>query len=54
MGAVILSTLISFLWLRTALSEFKLLIGVSADTSFLQHITYICKPCHRPFKLSAS
>ena len=41
MGAIILSTLIAFLWLRTAYSEFQLLIGVSADTSFLQHITYI-------------
>ena len=41
MGAIILSVLISFLWLRTAYSEFQLLIGVSADTSFLQHITYI-------------
>lgn len=44
MGAIILSVLISLLWLRTAYSEFQLLIGVSADTSFLQHITYICKP----------
>lgn len=43
MGAIILSTLIATLWLRTAYSEFQLLIGVSADTSFLQHITYICK-----------
>ncbi|KAK5130503.1 hypothetical protein LTR08_001983 [Meristemomyces frigidus] len=41
MGAILLSTLISCLWLRTAYSEFQLLIGVSADTSFLQHITYI-------------
>lgn len=41
MGAIILSALISFLWVRTAYSEFQLLIGVSADTSFLQHITYI-------------
>ena len=41
MGAIILSVLIAFLWLRTAYSEFQLLIGVSADTSFLQHITYI-------------
>lgn len=43
MGAIILSVLIAFLWLRTAYSEFQLLIGVTADTSFLQHITYICK-----------
>ncbi len=41
MGAIILSALIAFLWLRTCYSEFQLLIGVSADTSFLQHITYI-------------
>ncbi|GAB7359843.1 hypothetical protein MBLNU230_g7372t1 [Neophaeotheca triangularis] len=41
MGAIILSTLIATLWLRTAYGEFQLLIGVSADTSFLQHITYI-------------
>lgn len=41
MGAIILSLLISCLWLRTAYSEFQLLIGVSADTSFLQHVTYI-------------
>jgi divalent metal cation (Fe/Co/Zn/Cd) transporter len=43
MGAVLLSTLIIFLWMRTAVSEFKLLIGVSAETNMLQLITYICK-----------
>ena len=42
-GAIVLSTLISFLWTRTAYKEFQLLIGVTADTNFLQHITYICK-----------
>jgi cation diffusion facilitator family transporter len=42
MGAIILSTLIIFLWLRTAYSEFQLLIGVTADTHMLQLITYIC------------
>ncbi|GAM82242.1 hypothetical protein ANO11243_002210 [Dothideomycetidae sp. 11243] len=41
MGAIILSFLIAFLWLRTAYSEFQLLIGVSADTNMLQLITYI-------------
>ncbi|EGP83784.1 unnamed protein product [Zymoseptoria tritici ST99CH_1A5] len=41
MGAIILSVLISYLWLRTAYAEFQLLIGVSASTSFLQHVTYI-------------
>lgn len=43
MGAIILSCLIIFLWLRTAYSEFQLLIGVTADTHMLQLITYICK-----------
>ncbi|KAJ8113867.1 hypothetical protein OPT61_g4106 [Boeremia exigua] len=41
MGAMILSVLIIFLWSRTAYSEFQLLIGVTADTNMLQHITYI-------------
>jgi divalent metal cation (Fe/Co/Zn/Cd) transporter len=43
MGALILSVLIIFLWSRTSYSEFQLLIGVTADTSTLQLITYICK-----------
>ena len=43
MGAIILSCLIAFLWLRTAYSEFHLLIGVCADTHDQQLITYICK-----------
>lgn len=43
MGAICLSVLISGLWLSTAWSEFQLLIGRSADTALLQHITYICK-----------
>lgn len=43
MGSIILSVLIATLWLRTAYSEFQLLIGVSADTQTLQLITYICK-----------
>ena len=41
MGAIVLSVLISVLWLRTAYQEFQLLIGVTADTAFLQHVTYI-------------
>ena len=41
MGAIILSVLISILWLRTAYKEFMLLIGVSADTAMLRLITYI-------------
>ena len=43
LGAILLSFLIAFLWLRTAYSEFQLLIGVSADTHMLQLITYICE-----------
>ena len=43
MGALILSSLIIFLWSRTAYSEFQLLIGVTADTPTLQLITYICE-----------
>lgn len=42
LGAIILSLLISTLWLRTAWSEFQLLIGVTADTQMQQWITYIC------------
>ena len=41
MGAILLSALISTLWLRTAYSEFQLLIGVTADTQMQQWITYI-------------
>lgn len=41
-GAIVLSALISILWLRTAYSEFQLLIGISADSDMLQWITYIC------------
>ncbi|MCJ1436604.1 hypothetical protein MMC27_005984 [Xylographa pallens] len=41
MGAIILSCLIATLWLRTAYSEFQLLIGVTADTQMQQWITYI-------------
>ncbi len=41
MGAIILSFLISYLWLSTAYSEFQLLIGVTADTQMQQWITYI-------------
>ncbi|EON62318.1 hypothetical protein W97_01539 [Coniosporium apollinis CBS 100218] len=48
MGAIILSCLIVFLWLRTAYSEFQLLIGVSADPHMLQLITYISMT-HSPF-----
>ncbi|PKY08608.1 hypothetical protein P168DRAFT_294573 [Aspergillus campestris IBT 28561] len=41
MGAIILSVLISVLWLHTAYHEFQLLIGVTADTKMQQLITYI-------------
>ncbi|KAF7505973.1 hypothetical protein GJ744_012415 [Endocarpon pusillum] len=41
MGAIILSLLITILWLRTAYKEFQLLIGVTADTETQQLITYI-------------
>lgn len=43
MGAILLSALIVGLWLRTAYHEFQLLIGVTADTAMLQHLTYIGK-----------
>ncbi|KAH8432359.1 cation diffusion facilitator family transporter [Aspergillus melleus] len=41
MGAIILSVLVSALWLYTAYHEFQLLIGVTADTKMQQLITYI-------------
>lgn len=40
-GAIVLSVIISFIWLRTAFGEFNLLIGKSADPKTLQHITYL-------------
>ncbi|KIW81530.1 hypothetical protein Z517_04556 [Fonsecaea pedrosoi CBS 271.37] len=40
-GAIVLSVLISILWLHTAYSEFQLLIGISADTETQQLITYV-------------
>ncbi|KAB8237263.1 hypothetical protein ETB97_001031 [Aspergillus alliaceus] len=48
MGAIILSALISCLWLHTAYHEFQLLIGVTADTKMQQLITYISMT-HSPF-----
>ncbi|KLU88779.1 cation diffusion facilitator 1 [Magnaporthiopsis poae ATCC 64411] len=42
MGAIILSVVISFLWLRTAFSEFMLLVGVVASVEKQQLITYVC------------
>ena len=40
-GAICLALLIMGLWLKTAVSEFQLLVGITADTPILQHITYI-------------
>jgi divalent metal cation (Fe/Co/Zn/Cd) transporter len=51
MGAILLSSLIICLWLRTAYHEFQLLIGVTADTAMLQHLTYIAMT-HSPMILS--
>ncbi|KAE8375488.1 hypothetical protein BDV26DRAFT_283399 [Aspergillus bertholletiae] len=48
MGAIILSVLVSCLWLYTAYHEFQLLIGVTADTKMQQLITYISMT-HSPF-----
>ena len=41
-GAIVLSCLVSILWLRTAYCEFQLLIGITAVTPMQQWITYIC------------
>lgn len=41
-GAILLSLLISFLWMRTAFGEFLLLVGVSASVEIQQLITYVC------------
>ncbi|PYH99447.1 hypothetical protein BO71DRAFT_342824 [Aspergillus ellipticus CBS 707.79] len=40
-GAIVLSVLVSALWLFSAYREFQLLIGVTADTKMQQLITYI-------------
>ncbi|RFU26572.1 hypothetical protein B7463_g9760, partial [Scytalidium lignicola] len=42
MGAIILSCLISVIWLRTAFTEFLLLVGITADIEMQQLITYVC------------
>ncbi|KAK2612905.1 hypothetical protein QQS21_001016 [Conoideocrella luteorostrata] len=42
MGAVLLSILISVVWLRTAFNEFLLLVGVVASVDMQQLITYVC------------
>ena len=41
-GAVLLSCVVVLIWLRTAYSEFQLLIGVTASLELQQLITYIC------------
>ncbi|KAI1262148.1 cation efflux family-domain-containing protein [Xylariaceae sp. FL1019] len=41
-GSIFLAILLIFLWLRTAFSEFKLLVGVAASTEMQQLITYVC------------
>ena len=42
MGAIIISCLISCIWLRTAFQEFMLLVGVTASVETQQLITYVC------------
>jgi divalent metal cation (Fe/Co/Zn/Cd) transporter len=42
MGAIILSCLVSGIWLHTAFSEFLLLVGVTASVEIQQLITYVC------------
>jgi cation diffusion facilitator family transporter len=41
-GAIVLSVIISTLWLRTAFAEFLLLVGVVAPVEIQQLITYVC------------
>ncbi|KJZ75681.1 hypothetical protein HIM_04838 [Hirsutella minnesotensis 3608] len=42
MGAILLSLLISVIWLSTAFQEFMLLVGVVASVDTQQLITYVC------------
>lgn len=42
MGAILLSVLISGIWLRTAFGEFMLLVGVASSVDTQQLITYVC------------
>ncbi|KAH8908985.1 hypothetical protein BR93DRAFT_520850 [Coniochaeta sp. PMI_546] len=41
-GAIVLSVVVSAIWLRTAFAEFMLLVGVSASVEIQQLITYVC------------
>lgn len=42
MGAILLSVLISCIWLGTAFSEFLLVVGVTGSVEMQQLITYVC------------
>ena len=42
MGAIIISCIVSIIWLTTAFSEFLLLVGVTASVETQQLITYVC------------
>lgn len=41
-GAIVLSLTVAFIWLRTAFTEFLLLVGVVAGVEIQQLITYVC------------
>ncbi|KAK3952093.1 hypothetical protein QBC32DRAFT_149989 [Pseudoneurospora amorphoporcata] len=41
-GAIFLSVIITAIWLRTAFTEFLLLVGVTASVEIQQLITYVC------------
>ncbi|CAK7272501.1 hypothetical protein SEPCBS119000_005158 [Sporothrix epigloea] len=41
-GAILLGVIVSTIWLRTALNEFMLLVGVVASVETQQLITYVC------------
>ncbi|KAK3945001.1 metal tolerance protein 3 [Diplogelasinospora grovesii] len=41
-GAIVLSLVVSVIWLRTAFTEFLLLVGVVASVEIQQLITYVC------------
>ncbi|KAK2017881.1 cation efflux family protein [Colletotrichum eremochloae] len=41
-GAIVLSLVVSGIWLRTAIAEFMLLVGVTASVEMQQLITYVC------------
>jgi cation diffusion facilitator family transporter len=41
-GAIVLSVVVSAIWLRTAFAEFMLLVGVVASVEIQQLITYVC------------